>query len=499
MDLPDGGGTTGGVGVWLVTLCSYLNREKKLAILDSSLRSDNGANPGLNAVDWTLIKPNQYGDWINQRSESYATHMPAHANDEPSIFEMRTNGLKTNRDAWNYNASLPILKANVDRMIAFYNSQVEAFGRTHPDVTGTAKDRSVIARDFADRDPTKFSWDSSDFQRIAKGEHYEEADALYMTATYRPFHRRHVNAGRKLNNRVYQLPKVYPSASAENLALGVFVPGCPAPFTSFAVSETPDHVLCGPGNPMQYLPRYVYDPSDVRVSSTNQSGFFDDGRGVERRRHNVTDYALAIYETLDEMIDKDDIFFYVYGILHSPDYRSMFAADLKKSLPRIPQVGAAKDFWAFSKAGRELAYLHTGYERVGPWPDLDITYAPGFDADNADAYLVEKTRFPKVSNPNDPDGRKIDNKTTIIYNPSITIAGIPERAHDYQLGSRSAIDWIVYSYQIKTDTASGIVNDPNDWAAEQDDPSYILDLVGRVVTVSMRTLDIVDSLPDLHL
>ena len=189
----------------------------------------------------------------------------------------------------------------------------------------------------------------------------------------------------------------------------------------------------------------------------------------------------------------------MYGILHSPDYRSMFAADLKKSLPRIPQVGTAKDFWAFSKTGRELAYLHTDYERVDPWPDLDITYVPGFDADNANAYLVEKMRFPKVSNPNDPDGRKIDNKTTIIYNPSITIAGIPERAHDYQLGSRSAIDWIVYSYQNKTNTASGIVNDPNDWATEHDDPSYILDLIGRVVTVSMRTVDIIDGLPKLAL
>ena len=108
-------------------------------------------------------------------------------------------------------------------------------------------------------------------------------------------------------------------------------------------------------------------------------------------------------------------------------------------------------------------------------------------------------RFPKVSNPDDPDGRKIDNKTTIIYNPSITIAGIPKRAHDYQLGSRSAIDWIVYSYQIKTNTASGIVNDPNDWATEHDDPSYILDLIGRVVTVSMRTIGIIDGLPKLAL
>ena len=136
---------------------------------------------------------------------------------------------------------------------------------------------------------------------------------------------------------------------------------------------------------------------------------------------------------------------------------------------------------------------------VDPWPDLDITYVPGFDADNANAYLVEKMQFPKVSNPNDPDGRKIDNKTTIIYNPSITIAGIPERAHDYQLGSRSAIDWIVYSYQIKTNAAAGIVNYPNDWATEHDDPSYILDLIGRVVTVSMRTVGIIDGLPKLAL
>jgi len=216
-------------------------------------------------------------------------------------------------------------------------------------------------------------------------------------------------------------------------------------------------------------------------------------------RHNVTDSALSECQILDSRVEKDDIFFYVYGVLHSPDYRKTFAADLKKSLPRIPQAGNSADFWAFSKAGQKLAELHTEYEQVAPWPDLEITYGLGFDADIADAYRVEKMRYPKVSNPDDPDIRKVDDKTTIIFNPQITVSGIPERAHDYTLGSRSAIDWILESYQVKTHKASGIVNDPNDWATEHNNLTYILDLIGRVVTVSMRTLDIVGALPKLDL
>ncbi len=215
--------------------------------------------------------------------------------------------------------------------------------------------------------------------------------------------------------------------------------------------------------------------------------------------HNVTDHALAAFRALDPAIDRDDIFFYVYGILHSPDYRSAFAADLKKSLPRIPQVTTDEDFWAFSKAGRELAYLHTDYEQVEPWPELTYTYAAGFDPRHPDAYRVLKMKHPKVADPYDPEGTKTDDRSRILYNDWITIGAIPERAYGYELGSRSAIGWVMESNRVRTDKASGIRNDPNDWAIEHDDPTYILDLVGRIVTVSMRTLDIVENLPSLDL
>lgn len=211
------------------------------------------------------------------------------------------------------------------------------------------------------------------------------------------------------------------------------------------------------------------------------------------------DYALAAYRALDPAINRDDIFFYAYGILHSPDYRSAFATDLKKSLPRIPQVQAAAEFWAFSKAGRELARLHTEYESVGPWPDLAYTHAPGFNAQHPDAYRVLKMKHPKTGDSLDPKRSKVDDRSRIIYNDWITVENIPLRAYDYELGSRSAIEGVMESNRVRTDRGSGIRNDPNDWAAEHGKPKFILELLGRVVAVSMQTLDLIGGLPPLKL
>lgn len=185
------------------------------------------------------------------------------------------------------------------------------------------------------------------------------------------------------------------------------------------------------------------------------------------------------------------------GVLHAPDYRYAFAADLKKELPRIPRPSNAEQFWAFSAAGRKLSELHLDYEDVEPWTGLDVAFADGFDPEVEASWRVEKMRYPKVI---DPDSKKkVDDKTTIVYNSSVTIFGIPERAHEYVIGSRSAIDWILDRYQVKTHKASGIVNDPNDWGLEHDNPAHIFDLLRSIVTVSMRTLDIIDELPALDL
>ena len=216
-----------------------------------------------------------------------------------------------------------------------------------------------------------------------------------------------------------------------------------------------------------------------------------DEASSNNRRDNITDATLDFFQnSFGNETSKDDIFFYIYGLLHSADFRMRFSVDLKKQAPRIPSVKTANDFLSFSKSGRALADLHLNYESVEPWAELEIRYSDSWSSDRSGAYRVEKMRYTK-------DGKETD-LTTVIYNSDITIAGIPESAHDYRLGSRSAIDWIIDRYQIKTHKESGIVNDPNDWADEHDDPTYIFDLLRRIVTVSMKTNEIVAGLPKLE-
>ena len=177
-------------------------------------------------------------------------------------------------------------------------------------------------------------------------------------------------------------------------------------------------------------------------------------------------------------VGKEDIFYYVYGFLHSPEYRELFANDLKKMLPRLPLVEDVRDFWKFSKAGRALAELHLNYESVAPCDEVVVTGA------DSSFFTVEKMRYPKK-----------DQKDTIHYNSKITITNIPAKAYDYVVNGKSAIDWIMERYAVTTHKDSGIKNDPNDWADEVANPRYILDLLLSVINVSVQTVDIVNDLP----
>ncbi|NBR16296.1 MAG: helicase, partial [Crocinitomicaceae bacterium] len=194
-------------------------------------------------------------------------------------------------------------------------------------------------------------------------------------------------------------------------------------------------------------------------------------------------------------ITKEDIFYYVYGFLHSPTYRETFANDLKKMLPRLPLVDDVKDFWAFSKAGRKLADLHLNYETIPPFEGVLVS-SPSADGglrgmtDNfkeGDFYKVEKMRFPKK-----------DQKDTIIYNSRITISNIPAEAYEYVVNGKSAIEWIMERYQISIHKDSGIKNDPNDWADEVGNPRYILDLLLSIINVSVQSVEIVKGLPGVR-
>ncbi|MEU4254710.1 type ISP restriction/modification enzyme [Streptomyces fradiae] len=219
-----------------------------------------------------------------------------------------------------------------------------------------------------------------------------------------------------------------------------------------------------------------------------EGGFdFGDGEGYERV-DNIADAALSGYRDAykDVSITKDDISYYTYALLHSLEYRERFAADLQKSLPRIPKV---QDFHGFATAGRKLANLHLDYERAEPCKGIVETVSGDASATPpSELYRVAKMKIPKVKGQAD--------RSTIVYNTRVKLTNIPEEAYRYQLGARSAIEWIIDRYQVKVDKASGIVNDPNDWS---DNPRYIIDLLKRIVTVSLETMKIVDSLPALDI
>ena len=195
-----------------------------------------------------------------------------------------------------------------------------------------------------------------------------------------------------------------------------------------------------------------------------------------RKKENITDAMLSEFRTqyADVKISKEDIFYYVYGVLHSPEYKTRFASDLKKMLPRIP---FAKDFWAFSGAGRDLAALHLNYETIEPYPLIEET-------SGAADFTVEKMKFPSKAD-----------KSKIIYNAHVTLSGIPLEAYEYVVNGKSAIEWIMERYAVTIDKDSGIKNNPNDWS---ENPRYILDLVKRIVAVSVGSVEIVKGLPDLN-
>ena len=206
------------------------------------------------------------------------------------------------------------------------------------------------------------------------------------------------------------------------------------------------------------------------------------------RQDNISDGALDAYRAhYGEWVTKDHIFAYVYGILHSPGYREQYASDLAKMLPRIPEVATAEAFHSFSKAGQQLLDLHIGYEAAEPYP-LEERLKSGAP-DGPERYRVQKMRWAGTS--------KSPDRSAIVYNDWIALAGIPDDAHEYVVGPRSALEWLLDRYRVTTDKASGIVNDPNDWGLEIGDPRYIIDLVKRVTTVSVETMSIVRALPPL--
>ena len=374
------------------------------------------------------------------------------------IFKTYSNGVKTNRDAWACNFNRNALTENLERMIDCYNEQVLQWERR--------EERDTNVDNFVVSDDKKIKWSSSLKQKLKRRQISEFSEAKIRWSFYRPFTKLNLYFDRTIIDRPGRVPSIFPTpeTEAENRAicisgLGHDIFRC---LISNRIAELKYSNSLNGGT--QCFPFYTYD---------------EDGTN---RRENITDWVLEQFRDHyeDDSITKWDIFHYVYGLLHHPEYRERYQANLKRELPRIPfapDTGSesSTNFWRFAKAGQRLSEIHVGYEDMPEYP-LTFIETPDMPLD----WRVEKMRFPK-------------DKTQIVYNDFLTLDGIPPKALAYRLGNRSALEWIIDQYRVKEDKRSGIINDPN----REDDPQYIVKLIGKVITVSLETVEIVEGLPEL--
>ena len=446
----------------------YLTREQKLKMVNNfhSLRN----------IQWKTLEPNEKNDWINQRDGVFDSLIQMgdkdHKDNKQTIFVPRySNGLKTQRDTWCYNYSLSALKKHIASSIEHFNDQSR-------DISAGITKEVIL-------DDKKFSWSASTLNDVQKGKTYSIGDTLFVPTLYRPFCKQYLCYYRPLNERMYMIPSIFPRGNDANQVICVSGIGASKEFSCIISYRIPDIQLQFNG---QCFPLYYYE----EAPSYNQQTLFDLETGDQYvRRDGITDWILKEVRSRykSKNISKEMIFYYVYGLLHSPDYRKRFAADLKKSLPRIPIVDDINTFMDFYKAGKALAQLHLNYEKVAPYPDCEVRVSDFVKSDSYNEYdhfQVTKMRFPSK-----------DDKSTIIYNGNVRIDNIPEKAYEYVVNGKSAIEWVMDRYCVKQDPDSLIVNDANDWSREHDNPTYIIDLLLSVINLSVQTVDIVNALPKL--
>jgi predicted helicase len=411
--------------------------------------------------------------------------------DSGTIFSLYSRGLATSRDSWCYSFSGLALASNMSRMARFYRAQVDAF-----DSRRSSTDRKDIveaAADFIDTDPKKISWSRGLIADLAKGTLRPFKKEAIRESAYRAFTKQWVYFDRAYNDMVYKLHALFPTPNHPNTAICTTSAGNRGEFSTLITTSLPDLNFCGTGSAAQCFPFYLYEKADHSGGLQFDRSHVVDGY---RRRDAIADGTLKTFvEAYGKAVTKQDIFYYVYGVLNSPEYRTRFAADLKKMLPRIPLTKEAKDFNAFSDAGRKLAKWHLNYESVPAWPVEEIH--DKLDLGLEETYKVSKMTFGRPTTEQKAAGAKWD-KTRIIYNSHLTISKIPLEAYDYVVNGKPAVEWIIERYQVTRDKDSGIVNDPNEWCREHNQPRYIVDLIGRVVRVSMETMSIVKTLPALN-
>ncbi len=473
---------------------------------------DKAKTATVSSIDWTRIEPNEYGDWLSKRSPDFATWPvigTKRESPEISIFHNFSAGLKTGRDSWAYAQTEQRLLANLDLLVKTYNQAREEFALWSRPLE-VSKPRESDFNNFLREhpeylDPTKISWNRTLKNLACKQKQISMRAERIFESQYRPFTSQYVYFHAHLNDMTYRLPSMFPTPRHLNVGFYALGIGATANFSLLSTTLLPDVQMIGAGQNGQYYARFTWE----EVETSDDSLFGEGGVSVwgtdgeasiygvigevvegYRRVDNITKEIKILYrDALGSDITGDDIFHFVYGKLHDPNYRITYAADLKKMLAHIETPPTRTEFDEFAIAGRKLLNLHVNYEDVEPWPlTLDVTG----QEDDRETWRVTKMAWAKKKDPE--TGKNVNDVTRLKYNKRVTISDIPAEADEYMLGSRSALAWIIDRYQVKTDKASGIVNDPNDWADEVGNPRYIADLIGKVTRVAVETVRIVDGL-----
>ncbi|MDM4772408.1 DEAD/DEAH box helicase family protein [Solimonas sp. SE-A11] len=465
----------------------YLSREEKL----EKIRTYSSI-AGIAAVKgWRTVTPDIHGDWLKQRDNSFGSFIALgdKKGDGPAIFENFSLGIASGRDAWCYNPSKQAVATNLTRMIAFFNSEAERFDHAYGSLP--KKERDEKLNGFINTDPTQISWTVNLKEDLVRNRRYEFDSSCLTKSLYRPFCKQWLYYNRRFNERVYQMPRIFPDAAVDNRAIMVKQRWSGEGQLALMVNCPPELQIDGGA---QNFPLYLYDDEQGEAAddvAVQQALFASKPPPRSRKRRDaITDEGLQHFTAAysGEAISKEDVFYYVYGLLHSPDYRGRYADNLGKELPRIPRVKASRDFRTIADAGRLLADLHLNYETAPMYPGAKIEHGgkPLTDTD----FRVEKIRYGKRGKDKD--------LTTIHYNSRITITGIPPEAQEYVVNGKSALDWVIERQCVKPEPDTGIIRDANDWAAEtMENPRYPLELLLRVVTISLETMKIVKALPPL--
>lgn len=429
----------------------YLSREQKLNIIKEKASIKN--------ISWKKVFPDKNNDWINKRNNRFSNFIPMAATNKmdlssKSVFNNYAIGIVSSRDSWVYNFDYDKLCSNVENCINFYNTELDMLQ------TNSSHKLSMNSE--------RISWSAGLKNSIKRHEKLYFNDENIIDALYRPFTKEKLYYNKQLIERPGKMNELFEKSNRVIMVSGT---ASSKDFSCLMINKIPSLDTIEKG---QCFPLYWYKKSDNKNYT-----LFD--KDQSSKVECITDYfKSSIEKKYNKTVDKKDIFYYVYGILHSTNYRKTFESDLKKSLPRIPIVESYDVFREFSDAGRKLSIIHLNYEGIMPYGKCNILKYP--DAD----YKVTKMKF----------GKNKD-KSVIEYNDKITITNIPLKAYQYIINGKSAIEWIMERYAITTDSKSGIVNDPNDWCKAVNDEKYIFNLLLRIISVSIQTVAIVESLPKL--